>query len=269
VAPLRPRSSRRGDWFAPAPPRILAHRGLAIDVPENTLASFAAALAHGALYIETDVHASRDGQAMIAHDENLDRVAGVAGAVAERTADELQKLDLGGGHRMPTLTEALVAFPEARFNIDVKSDGAAAAVARAVTDAGALDRVLITSFSSARRAATLRLLPGIVSSASAPRFVLILILAKLGILPVVPRAVRGVDAVQVPTRVGRLSVATPRVIRALHRAGLEIHIWTVNDPSEMERLLRLGVDGIVTDRTDLAFDMLRRRQPGQGGRPSI
>lgn len=269
MAPLRPRSRHRGDWFAPLPPRILAHRGLAVDVPENTLASFAAALAQGALYIETDVHASRDGQAMIAHDESLERVAGVTGAVAEFTADELHELDLGGGHRMPTLTEALLAFPEARFNIDVKSAGAAVAIARAVTDAGALDRVLITSFSSARRATTVRLLPGVASSASAPRFVLILILAKLGILPVVPWAVRGVDAVQVPTRAGRLSVATLRVIRALHRAGLEIHIWTVNDPSEMERLLGLGVDGIVTDRADLAFDMLRRRQLGRGERPEV
>jgi glycerophosphoryl diester phosphodiesterase len=245
-----------GDWFAPARPRILAHRGLAIGVPENTLASFAAALSVGALYIETDVHASHDGTAMIAHDPSLRRVAGIDAEVSELTAVELQTVDLGSGHRMPTLVDALLAFPEARFNIDVKSQRAGAAVARAVLATGATGRVLVTSFSSKRRAEAVRLLPGVANSASMPRFICILACAKLGILDLVPWVTGGIDAVQVPARHGRLTIATPQVIRALHRAGVEIHIWTVNDPREMRRLLELGVDGIVTDRSDLAFDLL-------------
>jgi glycerophosphoryl diester phosphodiesterase len=251
-----------GDWFAPALPRVLAHRGLALDVPENTLASFAAAVELGADYIETDVHASRDGVAMIAHDSSLDRVAGVDAQVSQLTTGELQKVDLGGGHRMPTLLEALRAFPEARFNIDVKSQEAGPAVARAVSEATATARVLVTSFSSKRRAVAVSLLPGVANSASAPRFALILALAKLGLLGVVPWTCRGIDAVQVPPRRGRLAIATPRVIRALHRRGLEIHIWTVNDPREMTRLLELGVDGIVTDRADLALALVRSGDPG-------
>jgi glycerophosphoryl diester phosphodiesterase len=257
----RPHLRRRpsdggGDWFAPARPRILAHRGLALDAPENTLASFAAALDIGALYIETDVHASRDGVAMIAHDPSLRRVAGIDAEVFDLLAAELQQVDLGAGHRMPTLADALRAFPGARFNIDVKSPPAGAAVARAVLAAGATDRVLVTSFSSVRRAAAVRLLPGVATSASMPRFIGALLLAKLGILGLVPRALRGVDAVQVPASRGRFTIATPRVIRAFHRVGVEIHIWTVNDPSEMRRLLDLGVDGIVTDRSDLALDVV-------------
>jgi glycerophosphoryl diester phosphodiesterase len=225
-------------------------------VPENTLASFAAAIDLGALYIETDVHASRDGVAMISHDPSLRRVAGIDEEVADLTVVELQQVDLGGGHRMPTLSDALRAFPAARFNIDVKSLPAGAPVARAVLAAGATDRVLVTSFSSARRAAAARLLPGVATSASMPRFVCALLLAKLGVLGVLPWALGGVDAVQVPARRGRLTIATPRVIRAFHRVGVEIHIWTVNDPSEMLRLLQLGVDGIVTDRSDLALDVV-------------
>ena len=123
-------------------------------------------------------------------------------------------------------------------------------------EAGATDRVLVTSFSASRRAEAVGLLPGVANSASAPRFVAILVLAKLGILWLAPWAVGGVDAVQVPARRGRLSIATPRVVLALHRRGVEMHVWTVNDPDEMRRLLALGVDGIVTDRCDLALDVV-------------
>lgn len=262
----RPRSNDGGAWFSPAVPRILAHRGFAVDVPENTLASFEAAQGLGVLYIETDVHVSKDGVAMIAHDPGLIRVAGVDSAVFDLTTEELQRIDLGLGHRMPTLLEALTAFPLTRFNIDVKSNGAGAAVASAVLEAQASDRVLITSFSSKRRRQAIDLLPRVASSASAARFVVILALAKLGLLALLPSLVVGVDAVQVPARYGRLAIATARVIRALHDSGIEIHIWTVNDPQEMQRLLTLGVDGIVTDRADLALELVRRIQSPDGGR---
>ena len=247
---------------------MLAHRGLALDAPENTLAAFDAALRRGAIYIETDVHASLDGVAMIAHDPSLLRVAGIDAEVAEMTTGELQKVDLGDGHRMPTLLEALAAFPQARFNIDVKSQGAGVAIARAVIEAGATGRVLVTSFSAGRRAEAVGLLPGVANSASAPRFVAILALAKLGVLGLAPWVVGGVDAVQVPPRRGRLSIATPRVVRALHRRGVEMHVWTINDPDEMRRLLAMGVDGIVTDRCDLALDVVRGMAGALAQKPS-
>lgn len=256
------------DWFTPVTPRILAHRGLALDVPENTLASFDAAVRLGALYVETDVHASQDGVAMIAHDADLGRVAAIDARVSDLTAGQLGEVDLGGGHRMPTLLDALVAFPDTRFNIDIKSERAGAAVASAVLAAGASHRVLVTSFSARRRASAVELLPDVANSASAPRFVLILALAKLGLLGLVPGVIGGVDAVQVPPSRGRLTIATPRVIRALHRRGIEIHIWTINDPQEMRRLLDLGVDGIVTDRADLAFEVVRGLPPGGPMQPS-
>lgn len=256
------RSSQRsrpgGDWFAPALPRLLAHRGLAINTPENTIESFASAMNVGACYLETDVHASKDGVAMLSHDPVLDRVAGVRGDVESLTVSELKLLDLGGGHRMPTLEEALDAFPRARFNIDVKSPRAAPAIAKAVLDAGATHRVLITSFSSRRRAHAVRLIPGVASSASSPRVIVLLALAQLGILHRVPLAARGIQAVQVPARTRHFEIATPRLIRAFHRVGLEMHVWTVNEPAEMARLLALGVDGLVSDRVDYALDLLRQ-----------
>jgi len=153
------RSKAAEAYFSPAVPRVLAHRGLALEAPENTLLAFAHALALGVEHLETDVHASRDGVAMIAHDADLDRVAGIPGRVDERTAAELAALALGADQGMPTLAEALEAFPEARFNIDLKSAEAVAPTVDAVRQLRAEHRVLLTSFSERRRAAALRLLP--------------------------------------------------------------------------------------------------------------
>jgi glycerophosphoryl diester phosphodiesterase len=224
------------------------------------MAAFERAVEAGAVYLETDVHGSRDGIAVISHDDDLERLLGRPETVSRFTAAELAGFDLGQGEGMPSLKDALLAFPGIRFNIDVKSEDAIEGTISAVLEAGAVDRVLITSFSEARRRAVAGRLPGAASSASAVRFCTILALAKLGLLRFFPIAHRGIDAVQVPTRVSVFRVTTPRVIRAVHRAGLEIHIWTVNAPSDMVRLVELGVDGIVTDRADLAQKALVSRQ---------
>lgn len=240
-------------YFAPPRPRVIAHRGLSLEVPENTLASFQAALSVGVSHIETDVHASSDGVSVISHDSVLDRVAGREGEVEACTAKELARIDLGGGHGFPTLTEALDAFPDAFFNIDVKSAAAVEPAALAITSTGAINRVLVTSFSEQRRASIVRLLPGVATSASGPVFAAALFAGKLGLTPLVRRALARVDAVQVPERAVGLAITTPRMIALLHAAGVEVHIWTINEPESMRRLLGLGVDGIVTDRADLAM----------------
>jgi glycerophosphoryl diester phosphodiesterase len=252
VARQHPRPKEGGAFFAPPLPRILAHRGLALDAVENTLSAFASAVEHGASYIETDVHASSDGIAVISHDDDLQRLVGRPECVSDLTAAELTALDLGAGEGMPSLRDALLAFPSIRFNIDVKSVDAVEPTILAVRESGALDRVLITAFSERRRRGAVRRLGGVATSASAFRFFVILALAKIGLLPLFPVACRGLDAVQVPTSVGPFRVTTPRVIRSIHRAGLEIHIWTVNEAADMVRLVELGIDGIVTDRADRA-----------------
>lgn len=234
---------------------MLAHRGLAIDAPENTLLAFLKALALGAEYLETDVHASKDGIAVLSHDPNLLRVAGRKVRVSELTLAQLREIDLGEGQTVNTLAEALDAFPEARFNIDIKSLDAARPAAEAILAAHATRRVLITSFNARRRHAAVSLLPGVASSPAPGQIVLALIGAKLGVNPLVRFAFRHVNAVQVPIRGVGFRIATRRVISHFHAAGMEVHIWTVNDVATMKRLLDLGVDGVFTDRIDLALGL--------------
>ncbi|MER3390213.1 MAG: glycerophosphodiester phosphodiesterase family protein [Microcella sp.] len=246
-------------YFSPAGPRVLAHRGLALEAPENTLLAFAHALAHGVDYLETDVHASADGVAVVAHDPDLSRVLGRPERVGDLTAAELGSLDLGDGQHMPTLAEALDAFPDARFNIDLKAAAAIPSAVEMISSLRAERRVLLTSFSERRRRAALALLPAVATSASGPVFAGALLAATVRGGPAVRRLLRGIQAVQIPERALGLSTVTPARLRQYHAAGVEVHVWTINDVDAMHRLLDLGVDGIVTDRADLAVDAVRSR----------
>lgn len=239
--------------------RIIAHRGLALDAPENTLLAFLRALSAGATHLETDIHASADGVAVIAHDPDLARVAGRNVKVAQLTMTELRRIELGHGQGFCSLAEALDAFPQARFNIDVKDARAAAPAVAAIRDARATGRVLITSFSSERRRAVADALPAVASSPAVSEFFPALIGARLGIVPLVRRALRSFVAVQVPERRGPLRIVTRRAVERIHAAGAEVHVWTVNDPADMIRLLSLGVDGIVTDRCDILKSVVASR----------
>ncbi len=247
-------------YFSPAPPRVLAHRGLALEAPENTLLAFLHAVNAGVTHIETDVHASADGVAMVSHDPDLTRVAGRDVRVAQLTAAELRRVQLGQGQGYCSLADALDAFPETRFNIDVKSADAIPGTIKAVTDLGATDRVLIGSFSTKRRLAVVRELPGVATSISAGGALPAAHAARAGAVRMLTRLLAGVDAVQLPTRVAGAPITTPRAIRNFHAAGVEVHIWTINDPTEMVRLLDAGVDGIVTDRADLALPLVADRR---------
>jgi glycerophosphoryl diester phosphodiesterase len=257
----------QGSFFESTIPRVFAHRGFSHGgrtatghaVIENTLPAFALAIDAGAHYLETDVHASSDGVAVISHDPDLSRLANVDGTIASRTFDDVRSIDLGGSARLPSLAEALDAFPTARFNIDIKSADAVEPTVDAVLAAGATERVLVTSFSERRRLGAVRALPAVATSASAGSFLRALGSGKLGLSKAVARSLAHIDAVQVPERVLALAVTTRRFIEQLHGAGVEIHVWTINDAPAMHRLLDLGVDGIVTDRTDLALAVLNER----------
>jgi len=246
-------------YFSPDRPRVLAHRGFAADAPENTLLAFAHAVALGADYLETDARASRDGVAVLSHDADLGRLAARRDRVSALSVGELRRIDLGSGQAFTTLADALDAFPGTRFNIDVKSADAAWPVVAAVRAAAAVDRVLITSFSERRRAKAVRELPGVATSASAAMFARALVAGKLGFGRVFASALREVDAVQIPERALGLDTVTPRMLAAVHNLGVEVHVWTINDEAAMLRLFDLGVDGIVTDRPDLALALVRRR----------
>ena len=245
------------EYFAPARPRVLAHRGLALEAPENTLLAFAKAVAAGAVYVETDVNESADGVAVVSHDADLSRVAGRKVRVNQLTMSELRRVDLGHGQGFCSLAEALDAFPGTMFNIDVKSPGAVAPTIAAIASASAIPRVLVSSFSERRRVDAIAGLPGVATSTSARRFVPALLAGKIGSGFALRRSLGGVVAVQVPERALGLRVTTARMIGQLHAAGVEMHVWTVNDPQRMRELLAMGVDGLVTDRADLALQIVR------------
>lgn len=234
--------------------RILAHRGLARTAPENTLAAFRDAADAGADIVETDVHASSDGECIISHDPVI-RAASGATSIAETSAKELADIDLGRGTHAPTLYEALTRFPSLRFNIDVKARAAVEPSVRAVLDADAVSRVLMTSFDEVTRAAVVAKLPGVATSASARMVVRAYPWLVAGHVRRLSAALRGVAAVQVPVQ-KVVPVIGPRSVRLLHRAGVEVHVWTVNDPGRMRWLRKCGVDGVVTDRCDLAYDTI-------------
>jgi glycerophosphoryl diester phosphodiesterase len=221
--------------------------------------AFAKAIAIGVTHVETDVHVSADGIAMISHDPDLRRVAGRTATVAHLTSHELRRVELGGSQGYFSLAEALDAFPGTRFNIDIKVDGAVLPAVEAIRATSATDRVLIGSFSPRRRIQAVRMLPGVATSLSSRGAVTVVAAARSGQHAAVRRVLRDVQAVQLPLSVLRMPAFTPRTMAAYHESSVEVHAWTINDEAAMDRLLDLGVDGLVTDRADLAMKVLRRR----------
>lgn len=243
-------------------PRVLAHRGLTVPGDthvENTVAAVTAALSAGVTYVESDCHLTRDGEVVLFHDESVERVTGDPRLVADLTLRELDALmdDRGG---LLTLAAALDGFPDARWNLDVKAAAAAAPVGRLV--APRTRRVLVTSFADDRRLTALAAsadagaeTPPATSPGSATiARVLGAVAARSGRLAA--RMLRGVDALQIPERHGRVRVLSDRLVRYAHAVGVEVHVWTINDVDRMRELVARGVDGIVTDRADLALDAL-------------
>lgn len=247
-------------------PLAFAHRGGATHPDlvglENTLTAFRHAHALGYQHLETDVHATRDGFLLAFHDTVLDRVTDLRGAIEHLTYAEVARARIGGDEVVPTLRQLLEELPGARFNVDLKSGAAVAALARLVEEAGLHDRVLVGSFSHRRLVRFRRLTRGRVATSATP-----LEVAAYLLLParVAERVTGGrFAAFQVPHRRGGITVTTARLVRRAHATGKHVHTWTVDDPAEMIELLDRGVDGLMTDRTDLLKDVLASRGQWRG-----
>lgn len=256
------RSPLAHPYFDAPAPRVLAHRGLTVPGDshvENSLAAVAEAVSAGATYVESDCHLTRDGEIVLFHDDNVERVTGDPRLVADLRLRDLEALmaDRGG---LLTLRDALEGFPETRWNLDVKAAAAAAEMGRLV--APHAERVLLASFSDARRRAALAAAAAAgaavrpATSAGSATIARVLGAAAAAPASVLRRVLRGVDVLQIPQRQGAVRVLTDRLIRRAHDAGVEVHVWTVNDVDEMRSLVARGVDGIVTDRADLALAAL-------------
>jgi glycerophosphoryl diester phosphodiesterase len=242
-------------FFPDRKPLVIAHRGLALAHPENTLPAFQAGIEAGADILETDVHLSRDGQVIIAHDPTLDRVAGRPGLVSDLTARELADIDLGGGVGFPTLVEILEALPHAKLNIDLKTPEVVPAFVDVIKQMNATERVLVASFDEATRLQAVGQLSGVATSATRKHFLPGLLWASVGAAGALRNVFDGIDAVQTPTSYFGVPITTKRFIGQLTDIGKQVHVWTINEEAQMRKLLDVGVTGIVTDRTDIAVQV--------------
>lgn len=258
-------------FFSRPRPRLFGHRGAAGVCPENTLESFRRALADGAEYLEMDVHASLDGVIVVIHDPGVERTTDGAGAVNALLFEEIRKLDAGyrfeargafrfrdTGIRVPALAEVLGEFPGVPLNVEVKQvdPPIEPAVVALLGDAGALERVVLAAEDDAIMQRLRALAPENAASFSALE-------AAEFFRRCFEERLDGYSppgrALQIPPRFGAIDLVTPQTVRAAHELGVEMHVWTINDAREMERLLALGVDGLMSDFPALLRDTVKRR----------
>ena len=260
-------------------PLLVAHRGGAGLAPENTLEAFRSAVDRwSADMIELDVRLSRDGVVVVVHDPTVERTTDGIGPVAGLSLAELEELDAGyrfvdpeggfpfrgKGVKIPTLEEVLRELPETRFTVEVKAPGAWEAAVRVVRAEGAERRVVMAS--AERHFVSEIRFDGAVSADRRTLF-----RAWLSArLPVrrLRRCFTDADLFQAPAKWRGLTVASRRFVRAAHALNIPVQVWTVNDPTEMRRLLALDVDGIQSDRPDLLAEVLGRTvEPRSGNAP--
>ena len=231
-----------------------AHRGDHEAGPENTMLAFEGAVQQGFRYLETDVHCTQDGVLLAFHDDQLDRVTDGSGLIAALSYNAVRPVRVGGSEPIPRLDELLTSFPDTRFNIDPKSDASVIPLIRLIEDIGAQDRVCIGSFSDQRIRRVRQAVAGICTSMG-PIETLRARITSFGI----PTGRFDALAAQVPIRWNGIKIIDQRFVDAMHRRGLQLHVWTVNDPTQMEELLDLGVDGIMTDQPAMLKQILINR----------
>jgi glycerophosphoryl diester phosphodiesterase len=255
-------------------PLVFAHRGGCALGPENTLAAFDRGIAAGADGLELDVRLSADGIAVVHHDAMLDRTTNMSGPIASVTVEQLKRADAayhfrdggtfplrGQGVNVPTLADVLRRYPEVRVIVEMKDDRAALgeAVVRDVRAADARDRVCAAGFGARATLAARAALPGLATSAY--QFEVRMALYRSWLACPVRAASYG--GYQVPERAGRVRVVSPRFVRHARNAGLHVQVWTVDREDDMNRLLDWGVDGLISNRPDIAVAMRNQRAAGE------
>lgn len=225
-----------------------AHRGGASQWPENTMPAFQGAVDLGYRYLETDVHATRDGVLLAFHDDRLDRVTDRTGVIAEMDFEDVRKARVDGKEPIPLLEELLLAWPDVRLNIDPKRDNAAEPLIRVLKNSGAIDRVCVTSFSGPRTAAVREAIgPKLCTGLGPMGTVRLRFSSWCGPLgPLWGGFVEG--CAQLPIRQHGIRLIDRALVDRAHEAGLQVHVWTIDEPDEMRRLIDLGVDGLMTDQ---------------------
>ena len=246
-------------------PIRFAHRGSRVLWPENTMYAFERAIDDLAYrYLEIDVRLTADREVVVFHDATLDRVTNGSGNVGDWPAEDLKRLDAGYwfdeehefplrgcGIGIPTLEELFLTWPDVHVNIDLKTDGSEWPVAEVIRACDRGDRVLVGSFNDRRIARFRRIVMGTVATSAGPTASALMYAAsRLG------RSIhRPVEAYQLPFDYRGLGIDR-KLVDAVHAADAHLHVWTVNEPEDMDRLIELDVDGIVTDRPDLLNEVM-------------
>ena len=251
---------------------VFAHRGGSGRWPENTMLAFRQAVALGIDGLELDVHSTRDGELVVIHDPFVDRVTNGTGAVHDHTLAELRELDAGyrwsedgglsfpfrnQGITIPTLAEVFAAFPDLWINIDLKQarPSIVTPFVSLVSEYGMEKLVCVGSFHTEVVRQFRKACPQAATAASLLEARLLYVLRRVGLGALYQG---GAAAMQLPERSGRTAVVTRPFVRAAHRNGVAVHVWTVNDVPQMQRLLAAGVDGLMTDYPDILLKLLGR-----------
>lgn len=234
----------------------MAHRGGALHPDnvgyENSMHAFEQAVGLGYHYLETDLHATSDGVVVAFHDHRLDRVTDRTGVIAQLPWSEVKRARINGHEPIPQLSEVLEHFPAIKLNLDIKADNGVRPTAAVLRKAGAIDRVCVSSFSQARVQRIRAELGERLATGFGQNEI-----ARLRFSPY--RFDSPGACLQIPEYFGRIKVLTRGLLRRAHALGKQVHVWTVDDPVDMHRLLDFGVDGLFTDRTDLLRDVLIER----------
>ena len=255
-------------------PLVVAHRGGAGLWPENTMYGFERAVDLGVDVLETEIHSTADNILVLMHDSTVDRTTNGSGPISALTLEELKTLDAGynwtsdggqtfpfrgSGITVPTLGELFTALPDMRINIDIKQEkpSLVASLCKTIRTFDRVERVMVASFSSKVLKAFRRGCPEVTTSAGTGEVALFFVV-NLVFLGALYRP--ACQAFQVPEYSGGLRVLTKRFVNTAHRLNLAVHAWTINETTDMQRLLALGVDGIITDYPDRLISLLR--EPG-------
>lgn len=257
---------------------VMAHQGGEKLRPDNTMMAFQYAADLGVDVLEMDVHSTRDGVLVVMHDERVDRTTNGSGFIREMLITQIQGLDAayhwphdnpigerpyrGQGVRVPELREVFMAFPETRLSVEIKQaePSIVQPLCNMIREFERTDDVLVSSFHADTMQEFREACPEVATAGTEPEIRAFFVLNTIGLGKVFqPTA----EAFQVPEYSGMLHVVTDHFLAGAHRHNLDVHVWTVDDPADMQRLIDLGVDGIITNRPDLLLELLGRLPPDE------
>ncbi len=238
-------------------PLAIAHRGGAALAPENSLAAFALASALGLRYLETDIRVTADGQLVCFHDDTLDRVTSAAGPVRSKALRDLRRLRINGIEPIPTFDEALDAFPQQCFTVDLKDQAAIEPLVKSLRRKGVAQRVCVAGAWDGWLGQVRSEVPEVTSALGWRSLTALLTCAKTGLRP--PKALATAPFAHVPVKLSRVPIFVERLVAMSHDIGVRVVTWTVDEPVVIRRLLDVGVDAIITNRPDVLREVLISR----------